>query len=157
MEENTSKPLMIAGGLILAMLIIGLAFTIYFTSKDTANNATSQISNLNVTLAESEYTQWEGMTVTGSQVVSLIRQFQTDTCAVIVNNGSGVTNYGNVLTAGYTTTTGTLTANKSTKTASDATNKTDSTTYVAPSASYLCTVIRDGATDAITGLYFDKQ
>lgn len=161
MEENTSRPLIIAAGLILAMLIIALAFGIYNTSKDTANDAVSQITNLSTTLAESEFTQWEGQTVTGSQVVSLIKQFQTDTCAVVVdNNGAvagGVTNYGYVLTSGFTTTTGTLTNARSTSTVAMATDKTNSGAYVTPSASFTCTVIRDANTEAIVGLYFTKQ
>ena len=159
MEENTSRPLIIAAGIILAMLIIALAFTIYNVSKDTTDDAVGQISNLNTTLSESEFTQWEGDTVTGAQVVSIIKQFQNETCGIIVENGSGTeANYGgNALASGFTTTVGTLTTGNAPNTVADATNKAQSTTYITPSAQFYCTVIRDSSTEAIVGLYFKKQ
>lgn len=163
MEENTSRPLIIAGGLILAMLIIALAFTIYNSSKDTANDAMSQITNLSASMAESQYTQWEGQTVTGSQVVSIIKQFQNDTSGIMVdNNGSsatgGVTNYGLTLTMDSgSVVKGTLSNTASSATVADATNKTNAGTYITPSAQFFCTVVRDPNTEAIVGLYFMKQ
>lgn len=145
MEENTSRPLIIAAGIILAMLIIGLAFTIYTVSKDVADEGVNQIANLATTLNESEFTQWEGDTITGSQVVSIIKQFNNEVVCIQVANGNNTTEYiyNSTLTA----------------TANDVTVATtrSSASYITPSAQFYCTVIRDAKTDAIIGLNFTKQ
>lgn len=146
MEENTSRPLIIAAGIILAMLIIGLAFTIYTVSKDVADEGVNQIANLATTLNESEFTQWEGDTITGSQVVSIIKQFSNEVCCISVNNGSGVTEY--IYKSDLSAPASNVTV---------ATDKTAPATYITPSAQFYCTVIRDANTDAIIGLSFVKQ
>lgn len=145
MEENTSRPLIIAAGLILAMLIIALAFGIYNTSKDTANDAVGQITNLSTTLSESEFTQWDGQTVTGSQVVSILKQFRNETVCIVVNNGNGAVAY--IQNATLTGAGADI---------SRATTRTD-TAYISPSASFDCVINRDANTDAIIGLTFTKR
>ena len=69
--ENATKALMIAGAVLIAILIIGVGMMIYNSAQGSIEGATSKISQQEIELFNSGFTQYEG-NVSGSQVKSLI-------------------------------------------------------------------------------------
>ena len=75
--ENASKALIIAGAILLAILLITLGIYIFQQAQSTVNN--SGMSQAEVQSFNSQFTKYEGESVKGSVVKSLIQE-------VIVNN-----------------------------------------------------------------------
>lgn len=140
MEESGNSALRIAGGVIITVLVITLAFSIYMLARSTNSSATKQINKLSSQMAESEYTQYEGIEVTGSEVVNVIKQFQKDDVIIEVVVGGSTADYGEGQA-------GTL---------SDASDRTSSN-YINPNSMFLGSIERDANTDAIKKLIFTKQ
>lgn len=140
MEESGNSALRIAGGVIITVLVITLAFGIYTLAKGTSTSAKQQINRLSGQMSESIYTQYEGVEVSGSEVINIIKQFDKDDVVVEVVIGSATADYGG-------TSTGTI---------SDATNRS-SANYINPNSMFLGSIVRSADTDAIQKLVFTKQ
>ena len=139
---------------------------------------------MNTSLDESTFTQYDGATVTGSQVLSAIKLMKTEGVVVVVDNGSGVSQYLNTLTKSTPTipttagsalpTTGEIgnadnsgnlgTAAADTTVKGDyssmikeAKNKSDTEMYITPSANYTGGIIRSASNGSIIGVTFQKQ
>lgn len=140
MEESGNSALRIAGGVIITVLVITLAFGIYTLAKGTSTSAKQQINRLSGQMSESIYTQYEGVEVSGSEVINIIKQFDKDDVVVEVVIGSATADYGG-------TSTGTI---------SDATDRSSSN-YINPNSMFLGSIVRSADTDAIQKLVFTKQ
>lgn len=140
MEESGNSALRIAGGVIITVLVITLAFGIYTVAKGTSSSATQQINRLSGQMSESMYTQYEGVQITGSEVINIIKQFDKDDIIVEVVIGTSTADYGNG--SG-----GTLT---------DATDRSSSN-YINHNSMFLGSIERDADTDAIKKIIFTKQ
>lgn len=87
MEDSGQNQLVsMAIGLILILLVGGVAFLIYRTSHGVVQNATNQVADLGVTLEESKFTQHDGEIMTGSQVLSVITGFQGEALTVEIDD-----------------------------------------------------------------------
>ena len=75
--ENASKALIIAGAILLAILLITLGIYIFQQAQSTVNN--NGMSQAEIQSFNSQFTKYEGESVKGSSVKSLIQE-------VIVNN-----------------------------------------------------------------------
>ena len=69
--ENATKALMIAGAVLIAILIIGVGMMIYNSAQGSIEGATSKISQQEIELFNSGFTQYEGK-MSGSQVKALM-------------------------------------------------------------------------------------
>ena len=69
--ENATKALMIAGAVLIAILIIGVGMMIYNSAQGSIEGATSKISQQEIEIFNSGFTQYEG-NVSGSQVKALM-------------------------------------------------------------------------------------
>ena len=69
--ENASKPLIIAGAILLAILLISLGIMIFNQAQDTVNN--SGMSQAEITAFNNKFLKYEG-TQKGSVVKSLINE-----------------------------------------------------------------------------------
>ena len=76
MEESGNSALRIAMGVIITVFVCTMGFGLYMLSKSTTSSAQKQVNKLSNQMAESEYTQYEGVEVTGTEVVNVIKQFQ---------------------------------------------------------------------------------
>lgn len=141
MEESGNSALRIAGGVIITVLVITLAFGIYTLAKGTSTSAKQQINRLSGQMSESIYTQYEGVEVSGSEVINIIKQFDKDDVVVEVVIGSATADYG---------------GSSGTGTLSDATDRS-STNYINPNSMFLGSIERSDDTDAIQKLVFTKQ
>lgn len=142
--DNVTKALMIAASTVITILIIGIGFTIYNKSKSSSDAALNQMDNLNTTLAESDFTQYDGTSVTGTDVINIINKYRNEVICVTVNNGRTETEYiyNSSLSA------------VSTNSIADAKDKSNLNKYINPNATFTGEVIRDAQTNTITGLKF---
>lgn len=148
--ENSLKGLLLAAGVIITCIVVGLGFYIAREARDTAANSTGQISKLNAEFTESDKTMYDGMNVSGSEVVNVVNKFKNDTMGIVVTTNAGSTTY-----YGYNLT-GTVDesklGSKSNSNVKDA-QKITNENYINPNAQFSCTVLRD-KNRAIVGLKF---
>ena len=83
MEGGSSSLIVTVIVVVIALLFGGFAFYTYRTSRNTGNAAVNEIGELGVQLEEQKFTQYEGATVTGSQVISIITSFQGEAIKVV--------------------------------------------------------------------------
>lgn len=148
--ENSLKGLILAAGVIITCVVIGLGFYIAREAKDTASNGAGQITKLNAEFADTNKTMYEGIEVSGSEVLNAIRKFQGDTVGVMVKTNKTSTYY----LYEFDSTSGELEA-KSTNSYKEAQNEL-STSYINPSGRFEGGVVRD-SNGTITGLTFMQK
>ncbi len=148
--ENSLKGLLLAAGTIITCIIIGLGFYIAREARDTAANGAGQISRLNAEFNESDKVIYDGLKVSGSEVVNVINKFKNETISIQVTTKKGTAFYNYTLNND-----GTALGNKggaSVKTAQDCT----SSTYINPNEQFLGVVVRD-INNTIIGISFYQQ
>lgn len=82
--ENSLKGLLLAAGTIITCIVISLGFFIAREARDTAADGAGQISKLNAEFNESDKVMYEGLRVSGSEVVNVINKFSNHSMAVLV-------------------------------------------------------------------------
>lgn len=145
------------GGVIIACIFIGWFIFQVNNRIEAGESAMNQVSRLETTMLESEYTMYDATEIQGSQVINIIKKYEEDNqrISIIVNNGRTETTY--VYESDLST--------RASAKAKDAKNKSALDTYINPSSTYLGEVLRDGGdvdgsaggTGAIIGLKFVKQ
>ena len=73
--DNSLKGLILAAGTIITCVVISLGFFIAREAKDTASNGANQINKLNAEFVESDKVIYDGATVSGSEVINVIKKF----------------------------------------------------------------------------------
>lgn len=148
--ENSLKGLTLAAGIIITCIIISLGFYVAREARDTATAGTGQINALQAEFTETAKTMYDGTSVSGSEVLNVIRKFAKDTMGILVHTKKESTYYhyrfdvetGNLqeqVAANY-------------KVAQDVTDAK----YINPTARFSGTIIRD-ANGTITGLVFVQE
>ena len=159
MDEHGSKAVYIGGGLIIALVIIGLVFGVFQAASLLSRNGTSRLTRMGGTLQETEYTQYDGSTVNGDQILAVIKEHQGDEISIVVNNGAAEKQY--IYSSSGASSRGTASLGEAVKKADmalllhDAATKTKNDTYIAPTKQFTCTVCRDANSDAITAMFFE--
>ena len=179
MDNVPSSAILAIVAIVAACILGAFIFTTVQSQKEAGNSAINKVDTMNATLDESTYTQYDGATVTGSQVLAAIKLMKTNGVAIVVNNGNGAVEYLNSLDsfeagAGktYAPTDGkdTLTTADSTgdhgtdgtkSTYSDlmklAKDKTKTVNYITPSANFVGSIVRDSMNGSIIGVVFTIQ
>lgn len=147
--ENSLKGLILAAGTIITCVVISLGFFISREAKDTASNGANQINKLNAEFLESDKTIYEGATVSGSEVINVIKRFAGEKLAVCVATNKSVVSYGYNINMNS----GNI-GEKSQSNIADAYSEENSA-YINPYASFTGKIIRDG-NDVITAIYFEQ-
>lgn len=75
--ENATKALMIAGAILVALLIIGIAMAIYTNSQGVFSNVNSRMSQQEIQVFNQQFENYEG-TQSGSSVKALIGTILTN-------------------------------------------------------------------------------
>lgn len=147
--ENSLKGLILAAGTIITCVVISLGFFISREAKDTAANGANQINKLNAEFLESDKTIYEGATVSGSEVINVIKRFAGERLAVCVSTNKSVICYGYNLDMSN--------GNIGEKSQSNITNaySEENNAYINPYATFKGKIIRDG-NDVITAIYFEQ-
>ena len=147
--ENSLKGLILAAGTIITCVVISLGFFISREAKETAANGANQINKLNSEFVESDKIIYDGATVSGSEVVNVIKKMKRDKIGICVVTNKSTTYYGyefdkstgellKEVTGGY-------------EEACISTN----VKYINPYADFRGKVIRD-ENDVITGILFTQ-
>lgn len=147
--ENSLKGLILAAGTIITCVVVSLGFYISREAKDTAANGANQINQLNAEFAENDKAIYDGATVSGSEVLNVIKKFASDSIGILVKTNKSDTYYG----YRFSETTGEL-GNTTGNTYIIATDA-DSRTYINPYANYTGKLVRD-KNDVITGIVFEQ-
>jgi DNA integrity scanning protein DisA with diadenylate cyclase activity len=94
--ENSLKGLILAAGTIITCLVITLGFYLSKEAQSTASTGTSKIGRINTEFAESDKTIYDGVKVSGSEVVNAIKKMSEEEIGVYVETNSASTYYGYV-------------------------------------------------------------
>ncbi len=148
--ENSLKGLILAAGVIITCVVVGLGFYIAREAKDTATGGAGQISSLNSEFNENDKSIYDGLTVSGSEVFNAINKFRDEEVAVKVVTKKSTTYYNYTLTGDD----GEL-ATAATTDVSQA-KKASSKTYINPNGKFEGKVLRD-ANNMIIGIQFTQN
>lgn len=148
MSDNFGEFIKIIVVVVVALFIGGAAFGFWAVTSGFIGKATDKVSDMGVTLDESDITQYEGAVVSGTQVVAVIKNLENEDVCVEVVNGRTTGTY--IYTDESMTT-------RSELNVANAQQKT-SEYYINPNGKFLGSVIRDEATGGtITKLVFTIQ
>ncbi|MBS5934473.1 MAG: hypothetical protein KIC94_16550 [Clostridiales bacterium] len=147
--DNSLKGLILAAGTIITCIVISLGFYISREARDTAASGAGQISKLNAEFNESDKVMYDGLSVSGSEVVNVINKFKNGDIAIQVNTKKCSTYYDNVLDDKQTEIIGTSSA--SVKSAQNS----QSNVYINPNGQFLGSIIRD-VNYTIIGIIFSQ-
>ncbi|WP_455717363.1 hypothetical protein [Anaerosporobacter sp.] len=147
--DNSLKGLILAAGTIITCIVISLGFYISREARDTAASGAGQISKLNAEFNESDKVMYDGLNVSGSEVVNVINKFKNGDISIQVNTKKCSTYYVNILDDKQTEIIGT--SSSSVKTAQNSL----SNVYINPNAQFLGSIIRD-INNTIIGIIFSQ-
>ncbi len=150
--DNSLKGLILAAGVIITIIVIGLGFYIAREARDTASNGAGQINKLNAEFNESDKVMYDGLEVSGSEVINVVNKFKNEEVGVIVATKKSTTNYIYSLSISNNVASLGSSISNSVKTAQDIT----SSTYINPNAQFEGEVLRD-ANNAIVGIRFTQS
>ena len=83
--SNSLKGLLLAAGVIITCIVVSLGFYISREANAAATNGVSQISRMNKEIAESDKSMYDGLDVTGSEVMNAINKVLGRKSEVIKN------------------------------------------------------------------------
>lgn len=147
--DNSLKGLILAAGTIITCIVISLGFYISREARDTAASGAGQISKLNAEFNESDKVMYDGLSVSGSEVVNVVNKFKNGDISIQVNTKKSSTYYVNVLDDKQTEIIGSSSA--AVKTAQNS----QSNTYINPNGQFLGSIIRD-VNYTIIGIIFSQ-
>ncbi len=76
--DNSLKGLILAAGVIITCLVVGLGFYISREAKNTSSNGISQITSMNSEYQDVNKTMYDGVTVSGREVLKVIEKYGTE-------------------------------------------------------------------------------
>lgn len=147
--ENSLKGLLLAAGTIITCIVIGLGFYIAREARDTAAGGAGQISKLNAEFNESDKVMYDGLEVSGSEVVNVINKFKNGNIGIRVATKKKTVSYIYAVNAD-----GNL-GDSSSASVKEA-QKTESANYINPNAQFIGEILRD-ANNTITGISFAQS
>ena len=75
--DNASKALIMAGAILIAVALVGVGVYLYSSAAAQVDNAGQQLSAAEIQLKNSEFEQYVGTKVKGTEVKQLIRKVNT--------------------------------------------------------------------------------
>ena len=147
--DNSLKGLILAAGTIITCVVISLGFFIAREAKDTASNGANQINKLNAEFVESDKVIYDGATVSGSEVINVIKKYKNEKLGILVKTNKSKTYYG----YSFDENDGDIIAQVNSKNI-DPTDS-DSVNYVNPYVNFVGRIIRD-KNEVITGIVFEQ-
>lgn len=147
--DNSLKGLILAAGTIITCVVISLGFFIAREAKDTASNGANQINKLNAEFVESDKVIYDGATVSGSEVINVIKKFKNEKLGILVKTNKSKTYYGYSFDENGGDIIGQVNSKNIDPTDSDSVN------YVNPYVNFVGRIIRD-KNEVITGIVFEQ-
>lgn len=163
--DNAQKAIMIGVGLFITIIIIAAVMLITGMGQDMINSSTTQVSNISTSLQAQLTSQYDGTVLNGSQVISAVKaNYTTEGMVIIVDNGSGATNYGRSIISepakievptNQELKVDTITVNDDPTAVGKLSDASSSSTYVATSSRYNANLIK--ISDAVVGICFKRK
>ncbi|KAB3525458.1 hypothetical protein [Alkaliphilus serpentinus] len=150
--DNSVKAILIGASVAITLIIVTLGFFILRQGQESINLSAKQMSDINSTLSESEYTIYDGLTISGSEVVNVVKKFKDEYIGVLVITNSESTWY--IHTVNITSGEGSI-VSESTHSISDALDETDNQ-YINPNGKFQGAVVRD-ENGRIVAITFDQK
>ncbi|WP_066497525.1 hypothetical protein [Abyssisolibacter fermentans] len=149
--ENSVKAIIIGASIAITMVIVSVGFYILRQGQDAARNTSEKISNMNTQIAESDYTMYDGLDISGSEVVNVLNKFKNQYIGIRVETGKKSTGTWYI----YDVTIDDDTANVGKKSTNKISNVIDETKneYINPNGRFTGKVYRD-ENGAISALEF---
>lgn len=148
--DNSLKGLILAAGVIITCVVVGLGFYISREAKNMSSNGVSQITGMNSEYQDVAKTMYDGLTVSGREVLEVIKKFRDEmeegTFKVTVYTGKAQKTDSGGGTVYGKTGSGSITA---------AAEK-GGDQYINPDARFVGKITYDG-NDCIDGLEFSQQ
>lgn len=72
--DNSLKGLILAAGVIITCIVVGLGFFISRESKNIADNGTNQLSAMSSEYGNVEFMMYDGLQVSGKEVINVIKK-----------------------------------------------------------------------------------
>lgn len=76
--DNSLKGLMLAAGVVITCIVVGLGFYISREAKNTSSGGISQITNMNSEYQDISKTMYDGIKVSGREVVEAIEKYESE-------------------------------------------------------------------------------
>ncbi len=146
MDNNITKALWLGVGVLFFIGVVTLGLNMFDKGKSAATEQSENLSELEKTLAESEYSMYDNETVTGADVISCIKKFRekSDVFAVKVSTKKGSITYLNSANLSGETVTLGLSYDKSRIEADIKEARTESSeSYINPVASFDASLKKD--------------
>lgn len=154
--ENSLKGLLLAAGTIITCIVISLGFFIAREARDTAADGAGQISKLNAEFNESDKVMYDGLKVSGSEVINVINKFRNNTLAikVVTKRNTNFYNYKIDTNGSPADDTNSALGSRSQTDVKDA-QSPESIHYINPNAQFIGDVVRD-VNNVIIGIIFTQ-
>ena len=131
--EDSTKLILLGASITVVCLVVAIIFQVYRTSSSSATDLNNQILQTAGDMAQSDITKYDGLEVTGNDVLNAVRRYQDEvTVVVILNNG-----------------------NRRTFTGGDVVNTLGSANYISPIGDFVGKVVRD-VNGVIQSLEFEE-
>jgi hypothetical protein len=148
--SNALKGLILAAGVIITCVVIGLGFYISREANAAATSGIGQISRMNKEFSEQDKMMYDGLDVTGSEVINAINKYKNENIAVKVETKKSIIYYNWKLNADDTKLD--VASDESVKNAQKITHSN----YINQKAQFTGSIIRD-TNDTIIGISFKQQ
>ena len=157
--DNAQKAIMIGVGLFITIIIIAAVMLITGAGQDLTNSAMGELAGISSSLQSQLTSQYDGTTLTGSEVVAAVKaNYKKEGMVIIVNNGSGDYSYGvfkgtvSGSKHNYSLASGTYTVDNNPTTIGYLSNKQELEYYVNPTVRYNADLLKYGG--GVVGIYF---
>lgn len=147
--SNSLKGLLLAAGVIITCIVVSLGFYISREANAAATNGVGQISRMNKEISESDKSMYDGLEVTGSEVINAINKNKNEELSIKVITKKSTVYYNRLLAKGD----GELGA-VSGASITDA-QRVSNVNYINQNAQFTGEVLRD-ANDTIIGIKFTQ-
>ncbi|HHT97958.1 MAG TPA: hypothetical protein GXZ90_08715 [Clostridiales bacterium] len=149
--DNSLKGLLLAAGVIITCIVVSLGFYISREANAAATSGVGQISRMNKEISESDKSMYDGLVVTGAEVINAIKKNRKEDVAVVVETKkAGRVSYNRVLSGDDSSIGG-----ESSASVVEAQNITNNN-YINQNAQFVGTVIRD-VNDTIIAIKFVQE
>lgn len=155
--DNAQKAIMIGVGLFITIIVIAAVMLITGIGQDLLNSGTQKASSISDNLQAQLTSQYDGTTLTGSQVVAAVKSnYKTDGLAVEVVHDSTTYNYGKVKVKVESQKIIGTEVNSKPAPVGPMSTSTDAA-YVNPSLSYTAELLKISGSDAVVGIRFKRN
>lgn len=153
--DNAQKAIMIGVGLFITIIVIAAVMLITGIGQDLLNLGTQKASSISDNLQASLTSQYDGTTLTGSQVVSAIKSNYKTEGLVIMVNGK---NYGmSVIKGSVDNVTGVEKNKNASSVQIGPLSDPSKDEYINPAKKYDASLIKIAGSDAVVGINFTSK